>query len=60
MPFAEFGVILLFLVGVFLLSRLWFQLVEGILHRIRRLFTQSQKPTQWHSLPPQQEEDDHV
>ena len=57
MPFTlgQIGAFLLVLVVLFLVGRLWFALVEGVLEAIRRrLFRGKGEP--WHPLPP--EEDD--
>ena len=56
MPLEEIGAILLFLVVVFILGNLWFQFIEAILKRIKRLFTRHKEPPVWHTLPTDEED----
>lgn len=51
MPLDAIGVLLLVLVVVFLFSRVWFHLVEGLLGLIKRLFRRKTEPSAWHVLP---------
>ena len=57
MPFGELGAFLLVLVVAFVLGRLWFHLVEGVLNRVRALFSRRKPPPPWHPLPHSREED---
>ncbi len=56
MGIGEAGAFLLFLAIVFLAGNLWFHFIEGILGRIKKLFTRSRKPPAWHPLPQDREE----
>lgn len=56
MPFGEIGALLLFLAAVLILRNLWFHFIEGILNRIKKLFTRRKKTPAWHTLPPDEED----
>lgn len=56
MPLQEMGAVLLALVVIFVVGQLWFHLVEGVLKRIKSLFTSRKDPPAWHPL--QQENED--
>ena len=58
MPLKEIGAVSLALVGIFLLGRLWFHLVEAVLGRIRDMFLGHKEPPPWHSLPPEEDRED--
>ena len=58
MPLGQIGAILLVLVAVVVLGNLWFSLVEGVLNRIKCWLTRHQEPPAWHSLPPEQQDND--
>ena len=42
--------------AVFILGNLWFQFVEAVLSRIKKLFTRRKQPPAWHTLPPDEED----
>lgn len=56
MPLEEIGAFLLVLVAVLIFGNLWFQFVEAILSRIKKLFTRRKEPPVWHALPPDEED----
>ena len=56
MPFGEIGAFLLFLMAVFIFGNLWFHFIETIWKQIKKLLTRRQKPSAWHTLPPDEEE----
>jgi len=58
MTLGELGAILLVLTVVVLLGNLWFHLVEGLLDRVKRLFTRHRDPPAWHPLEPEQKDDE--
>ena len=47
----EIGALLLFLLAVLLVGNLWFHLVDGLLERIKGLFTRRRPPPVWHPFP---------
>ena len=53
----EIGACLLVLVAIVAVGNLWFHFVEGILERIKGLFTRRKAPPAWHPLPPEQEDE---
>lgn len=57
MPFGEIGACLLFLVALLVLGSLWFHFVEGVLRRIKTLFSRRRAPSAWHTLPPDEEDE---
>lgn len=57
MTWGEIGVLLVVLMAVFVLGRLWFRLVEGVLGGLRRLFMRKKEPSVWHTLPLEQEQE---
>ena len=58
MPLREIGAVLLVLVVILVLGNLWFHLVEGVLGRIKGLFSRHREPPAWHPLPPDEEDGD--
>ena len=52
----EIGAFLLVLVAVLIFGNLWFQFVEAILSRIKKLFPRRKEPPAWHTLPPDEED----
>ena len=56
MPLGEIGAFLLVVAAVFILGNLWFQFVEAVLSRIKKLFTRRKQPPAWHTLPPDEED----
>ena len=58
MPWGEIGAVLLVLVAVFIVGRLWFSIVEGVLGGVRRLFSRNKEPCAWHPLPSKQEKEE--
>ena len=56
MPLGEIGAFLLVLVAALIFGNLWFQFVETILSRIKKLFTRRKEPPAWHTLPPDEED----
>lgn len=56
MPFGEIGAILLFLLAVLIFGNLWFHFIETIRKQIKKLLTRRQKPSAWHTLPPDEED----
>lgn len=51
MTLQAIGAVFLVLLVVFVCSRLWFHLVEGLLGLLKRLFTKKSPPPAWHTLP---------
>ena len=60
MPVKEIGIILLVLVITVIAGNLWFHFVESILDRIKALFTRREGNGVWHTLPPEQEDENDV
>lgn len=58
MSLGAIGAFLIVLVVVFAFGNLWFHLVEGVLGRIKSLFTRRKDPPAWHLLPPEEQDDD--
>ena len=58
MTLGELGAILLVLTVVVLLGNLWFHLVEGLLDRVKRLFTRHREPPARQPLEPEQKDDE--
>ena len=56
MPLGEIGAFPLVVAAVFILGNLWFQFVEAVLSRIKKLFTRRKQPPAWHTLPPDEED----
>ena len=56
MPLGEIGAFLLVVAAVFILGNLWFQFVEAVLSRIKKLFPRRKEPPVWHTLPPDEED----
>lgn len=56
----EIGACLLILVAAVAAGNLWFHFVDGILERVKRLFTRHKAPPAWHPLPPEQEDEGDV
>ena len=56
MPLGEIGAFLLVVAAVFISGNLWFQFVEAVLSRIKKLFTRRKQPPAWHTLPPDEED----
>ena len=56
MPLGEIGAFLLVLVAALIFGNLWFQFVETILSRIKKLFTRRKEPPAWHTLPSDEED----
>ena len=52
MPWGQIGAVLIALVIVFIVGRLWFHIVEGVLGGLKRLFSRKKEPPAWHPLPP--------
>ncbi|MBS5334376.1 MAG: hypothetical protein UC708_08375 [Anaerovoracaceae bacterium] len=50
------GAFLLFLVIVFIFGDLWFHLIEGILQKIKRIFTHHKESAAWHPFPSDKDE----
>lgn len=55
MPLETIGVVFLVLLVVFIGSKLWFHMVEGLLGLLKRLFTKKKPPPAWHTLPKDEE-----
>ena len=55
MSWEHIGAVLVFLIIVFIVGRLWFHIVEGVLGGLKRLIFRKKKPTAWQSLPPDME-----
>lgn len=55
MSWEHIGAVLVFLIIVFIVGRLWFHIVEGVLGGLKRLIFRKKKPTAWHTLPPDME-----
>lgn len=58
MSWGAIGALALVVVVVFLFGRLWFALVEGVLSKIKRLFSRKQEPTAWHSVSHDEHKED--
>ena len=56
MQLGEIGAFLLVVAAVFIWGNLWFQFVEAVLSRIKKLFTRRKQPPAWHTLPPDEED----
>ena len=50
MPWGKIGAVFVVLLVVFLFGRLWFALIEGILGRLRKIFSCCRKQETWHTL----------
>ncbi len=53
---AFFGV----LVVIFIFGNLWFNLVEAILKKIKRIFGREKESAAWHTLGPEEKKDDFI
>ena len=56
MALKEIGAILLFLLAIVIFGNLWFNFVESILAKIKKVFSRRQEPPAWHTLPSDEEE----
>ena len=58
MSWGEIGALLLVLVILFVVGRLWFHIVEGVLGGLKQLFSRRKAAPPWHPLPSEQENTD--
>ena len=54
MPWGEIGAVLTVLIVVFIVGRVWFRVVEGVLGGIKGIFGRKE-PEVWHTLPPEED-----
>lgn len=51
MTFEKIGAVLLFMVILFIFGNIWFNIVESILNKIKRMFIKNEKTINWHNFP---------
>ncbi|MBS6799791.1 MAG: hypothetical protein KH297_07995 [Firmicutes bacterium] len=51
MTLGEIGAVSIFLLVIFIFGRIWFQLTESLLDKIKGLFSRRKEKPAWHTLP---------
>ena len=55
----ELGVILLIMIVLVIIGNIWFDIVDGILEKIKNLITGNNNKTVWHEFPGNKDKNNH-
>lgn len=56
MSLGAIGAFLIVLIAVFVFGNLWFNIVESVLDKIKRILFRRKSPQIWHTLPTEDED----